>query len=158
MAEFASNLLVTPAKSYKSKRSIPGFRWQSHPIADPRLVRSRRRARLAEHVTCRNLSRSTVELTRSNRSRWLAEQVWLGRHLYALRVQLSGNGLNSLGPALLSRCVNICLITTGSSMLRSDVSAMILTAPPHASQVDTFFWVYPGFPKVFYQKSCVATT
>ena len=110
--------------------------------------------------TCRYLSRSTSELTRSIRSRWLAEQVWLGRRLYALRVLLSGSGLNSLDPAFLSRCVSICLracpasaasavgITTGSSMLRSDVSTracpvsianalgMILTAPPHASQVD----------------------
>jgi hypothetical protein len=87
-------------------------------------------------VTCRYLSRSTGELTRSNRSRWIAKQVWLGRRLYALRVLLSGNGLNSLGPSFPSRCVSICLITIGSSMLRPDVSAMILTAPPHASQVD----------------------
>ena len=48
-------------------------------------------------VTYRYLSRSTGELTRSNRSRKLAEQVWLKRCLYALRVLLSGNGLKSLG-------------------------------------------------------------
>ena len=68
----------------------------------------------------------------------VTEQVWLGWRLDALRVLLSSNELNSLGPALLSRCVSICLTTPArpDSLLDTSVRriGMILTAPPHASQ------------------------
>ena len=61
---------------------------------------------------------------------------------------LSGNGYNSFDSAFLWRGASICLITTGSSMF-----AVILTAPPYASQIKCWYWtlawgVVPLCPRV----------